>query len=244
MGQDNNAGLADIEAFMRERGVRRGRPAKGRAPQYIRRPYERKAPLPDFERVGARGWYLLSVSLDADYAVRHALEAIGFMPWLVECRVRRPDPKAFGRVLMMPEPAFPGYLLLPIDIENDPWHLIEKDERGTPRDKVERLLRHVGTNRFAQISPDSMIGLRRDVAESGGIVIIEKGACRWKERREEQKVETTFEPNQSVRVVAGKFQGFNGLYLATTSEARIKILLDNASLSPVVVLPEASVMPA
>jgi transcription antitermination factor NusG len=93
------------------------------------------------------------------------------------------------------------------------------------------------------LSGASIARLRRDIDEAGGVVIVEKGRCRWKERREPPPT-PMFEVNQPIRVTDGKFSGFSGLYLATTAEARIKILLDEARLAPVIDIPEAWVSPA
>lgn len=201
------------------------------------------AALPDLAAMAGRSWYVVAVELQADYPVREELRARGFTPWLVECRTRvRDAPKREVR-LGDPEPAFPGYLLLPLDLARDTWATIEEI------DGVDRLLRHAGAERPTPIRGAAIAELRGVIERAGGVVVIEQGAKvsrRWKEllAPKDEKALEPFAKGQALRITAGHYRGFSGLYLMQRAQDRVRLLLDTLYGGQVIDLPEAWVDPA
>lgn len=206
----------------------------------LRRPAPRPdAELPDLMAFAGRRWYVAALAEPGqDYAARDRLVAGGWRPWLVECRIRRRDAKT-GVAVSARLPAFPGYLLLPLDLAREAWEMVEAV------DGIDRLLRLAGAESPRALPGDAVARLHRLVAEADGVVLIEDGnRCRWRDPAMPQpKRAEIFAAGEKVRVIAGPFQGFEGLYVALASEDRIKILLDTLGGGRVIALPEAWVFP-
>jgi transcription antitermination factor NusG len=229
-----------VAAWLQGRGATRCRPVQARRHDWATPAAPRGAiALPDLMALAGRRWYVAAIDPGNDYRVHREVVAAGFaLAWLVECRIRRRDAKR-GVMFTAPEPAFPGYLLVPLDLARDPWPAIEEV------DGVERLLRRAGAESPAPIRGEAVARLRADIDIAGGVVIIEEGSrARWKELVEKTlKREEIFAKDQRLRIVAGPYTGFEGLYQEPRPEERIKMLLDTVESAPVVELPEAWVEP-
>jgi transcription antitermination factor NusG len=241
----------EIAAFFADGGaVTRGAPVKARYGGWARpkpviaSPARLDEPAVDFIVDAGGGvtlgqhWYIVAVEPGRDYRIAEELSRGGVETWLPECRVRKRDARK-GTMLLKIEPVFPGYLLVRLDRDRVSAGLIAAIE-GV--DGVDCLLRRVGDLRPCPLPGGEVASLKEQIDVSQGVVIIEAGACRWKKRDERNRKEICA-PGAEVRVLAGMFQGFNGLYLETTAIGRIKILLDIFGRSTPIDIEEALAQP-
>lgn len=188
--------------------------------------------------LAGRRCYVASVEPQAERRVLRELQAAAIAAWLPECRMRKPDRKRRIMVLGAPEPLFPGYLLVWLDLARDGDAAVLAVE-GI--DRVDRLLRRIGSPRPCPLPGAEVATLRRLIDQSGGELRIDCGAFKWVERR--QKRPEICAPGDPVRVLDGPFTSFGGLYLHPTAEGRVKILLDLFGRSTPIELEEAQVEP-
>lgn len=107
-----------------------------------------------------------------------------------------------GRRIVRVEPMFPRYLFIHLDTASDNWAPI----RSTLG--VANLVRF---GMFPSPVPQDLIDALRARDDSAGVQDVPLH---------------TFEEGQTVRIEEGPFMGYEGIFLARTSEERVLILLD------------------
>jgi transcription antitermination factor NusG len=223
---------AAIEQFIQTRGVKRCRPAKASGTfQYPDRLVEKV--LERMEGI-IRRWFVLSVAPGMDRRVHDRLRKSAIDVWMPECRIRRRVTRRSPMTLGAPEPVFPGYLLVRVDLDHDRWWLLEAVEGA------ERFLRHLGGIIPAAVPDDLVDGLKREIDLSGGVLVIDKGRARWRRGASDGRVKT----GDQVRLLDGAFAGSVGICQEADPDRRIKILLDIFGRRTAVIVSEALVEPA
>jgi transcription antitermination factor NusG len=228
----------EIAAFVAVgRGVTRCPPVKARHGAWARPKPAVAEPqgIADPHANAGRHWYVAAVEPGRDYRVCDELRRGGLDAWLPECRVRRRDARR-GVHFMRPEPVFPGYLLVRVDLALLAPEAIEATEG------VDCLLRRAGDSRPCPLPGAAVAALKREIDAAHGVLIIEAGACHWKKPAADGREEICA-PGEPVRVLEGPFTGFNALYLQRAAADRIKILLDIFGRSTAIEIEEALVEP-
>ena len=189
-------------------------------------------------RIG-RKWYVAAVEPGRDYRVAAELARVlgprGVEAWLPECKVRKRQARR-GVMVSAVEPLFPGYLLVRVDLA-----LCGGPAAIEAADGVDCLLRRIGGALPYPLPGDAVAGLKRQIDQAGGVLLIEDGHWRWKKELEERK--EICAAGAPVRVLGGPFTSFNGLYLETRGEDRVKILLDIFGRPTAIEIEEALVEP-
>jgi transcriptional antiterminator RfaH len=115
--------------------------------------------------------------------------------------MRTPRRRA-GRRIIRVEPMFPRYLFIHLDTESDNWAPI----RSTLG--VANLVRF---GLYPSAVPDDLVAALRAREDAAGVQDIPLH---------------TFEEGQKVRIEEGPFMGYEGIFLARTSQERVMVLLD------------------
>lgn len=152
-------------------------------------------------QVGSRDrrWYLVYSKPRQEALAKENLERQGYTTYLPLLRTPR---KRLGRRIIRIEPMFPRYLFIFLDTETDNWAPI----RST-----------VGVNTLVRFGmtpspvPDDLIELLKQREDSSGVQDIPMH---------------TFKPGQTVRIEEGPFMGYEGIFLAESSQQRVLVLLD------------------
>lgn len=144
-------------------------------------------------------WYLVHSKPHKEELARVNLERQGYPTYLPRMRTPR---KRMGRRIIRVEPMFPRYLFIRLDTESDNWAPI----RSTLG--VANLVRF---GMFPSPVPEDLIETLRARDNESGV----------------QEVPMhEFNEGQRVRIEEGPFMGYEGIFLARTSEERVLILLD------------------
>ncbi len=170
-------------------------------------------------QVGSRDrrWYLVYSKPRQEALAKENLERQGYTTYLPLLRTPR---KRLGRRLIRIEPMFPRYLFIYLDTETDNWAPI----RST-----------IGVNtlvRFGMMPspvPDDLIKLLKQRDDSSGVQDVPM---------------FQFEHGQRVRIEEGPFMGYEGIFLAKTSQQRVLVLLDIVGKSAKARIGEMALSPA
>lgn len=144
-------------------------------------------------------WYLVYSKPRKEELARVNLERQGYPTYLPMMRTPR---RRMGRRIVRVEPMFPRYLFIHLDTASDNWAPI----RST--------LGVANLVRFGMLPspvPQDLIDTLRARDDSDGVQDVPLH---------------TFEEGQKVRIEEGPFMGYEGIFLARTSEERVLILLD------------------
>lgn len=144
-------------------------------------------------------WYLVYSKPRKEELARVNLERQGYPTYLPMMRTPR---RRMGRRIVRVEPMFPRYLFIHLDTASDNWAPI----RST--------LGVANLVRFGMLPspvPQDLIDTLRTRDDSDGVQDVPLH---------------TFEEGQKVRIEEGPFMGYEGIFLARTSEERVLILLD------------------
>lgn len=144
-------------------------------------------------------WYLVYAKPSKEELARVNLERQGYPTYLPMMRTPR---RRGGRRIIRVEPMFPRYLFIHLDTESDNWAPI----RSTLG--VANLVRF---GMYPSPVPDDLIAALRARDNASGVQDVPLH---------------TFEQGQKVRIEEGPFMGYEGIFLAKTSEERVLILLD------------------
>lgn len=144
-------------------------------------------------------WYLIYSKPREEGLAKKNLDRQGYDTYLPMARVPR---RRSGRRVVRVEPMFPRYLFIHLDTETDNWAPI----RSTFG--VSTLVRF-GPKPSAV--PDDLIDLLKQRDDARGVQDIPMHE---------------FETGQRVRIEEGPFMGYEGIYLAPTSQQRVIVLLD------------------
>jgi transcriptional antiterminator RfaH len=144
-------------------------------------------------------WYLVYAKPRKEDLAKVNLERQGYPVYLPMMRTPR---RKLGRRIIRVEPMFPRYLFIHLDTETDNWAPI----RSTLG--VANLVRF---GMFPTPVPDDLIQILRARDNASGV---------------QELPLNTFEEGQRVRIEEGPFIGYEGIFLAHTSEERVLILLD------------------
>jgi len=144
-------------------------------------------------------WYLVYAKPKKEELARVNLERQGYPTYLPMMRTPR---RRSGRRIIRVEPMFPRYLFIHLDTETDNW---------APIRSTLGVVNLVRFGMFPSPVPDDLIETlaARDNAEGVQDIPL-----------------NTFEKGQTVRIEDGPFMGYQGIFLARTSEERVMILLD------------------
>lgn len=144
-------------------------------------------------------WYLVYAKPQKEELARVNLERQGYPTYLPMMRTPR---KRMGRRVIRVEPMFPRYLFIHLDTESDNWAPI----RSTLG--VASLVRF---GMYPSPVPDELVAALRNREDTAGIQDIPLH---------------TFKEGQKVRIEEGPFMGYEGIFLARTSQERVMVLLD------------------
>lgn len=144
-------------------------------------------------------WYLVYAKPQKEELARVNLERQGYPTYLPMMRTPR---KRMGRRVIRVEPMFPRYLFIHLDTESDNWAPI----RSTLG--VANLVRF---GMYPSPVPDDLVAALRNREDTSGVQDIPLH---------------TFETGQKVRIEEGPFMGYEGIFLARTSQERVMVLLD------------------
>lgn len=144
-------------------------------------------------------WYLVHSKPRQEQVAKEHLERQGYGTYLPLLRTPR---RRNGRRIIRIEPMFPRYFFIRLDTETDNWAPI----RST-----------VGVStlvRFGMMPtpvPDELIEALRQRDDSAGVQDLPLHK---------------FESGQQVRIEEGPFMGYEGIFLAESSQQRVLVLLD------------------
>ncbi len=144
-------------------------------------------------------WYLVYAKPKKEELARVNLERQGYPTYLPKMRTPR---RRAGRRIIRVEPMFPRYLFVHLDTEFDNW---------APIRSTLGVISLVRFGMFPSPVPDDLIETLHARDNSQGIQEIPLN---------------TFEEGQKVRIEDGPFMGYEGIFLAQTSQERVMILLD------------------
>lgn len=144
-------------------------------------------------------WYLVYSKPQKEELARVNLERQGYPTYLPMMRTPR---RRSGRRVIRVEPMFPRYLFIHLDTESDNWAPI----RSTLG--VANLVRF---GMYPSPVPDDLIAAIRARDNESGIQDVPLHS---------------FEEGQKVRIEEGPFMGYEGIFLAKTSQERVMVLLD------------------
>ena len=144
-------------------------------------------------------WYLIHSKPRQEEVARDNLERQGYSTYLPLLKTPR---RRMGRRIIRIEPMFPRYLFIRLNTETDNWAPI----RSTLG--VSTLVRFGMT---PSPVPDDLIEILRERDNSAGIQDIPMH---------------DFQSGQKVRIEEGPFMGYEGIFLAKTSQERVLVLLD------------------
>jgi len=145
-------------------------------------------------------WYLVYSKPRQEALAQENLERQGYDTYLPLLRTPR---RRLGRRIVRIEPMFPRYFFIRLDTATDNWAPI----RSTFG--VSKLVRFGMTT--PSPVPDDLIKLLRKRDDSAGVQDIPMHE---------------FERGQKVRIEEGPFMGYEGIYLAETSQQRVLVMLD------------------
>lgn len=146
-----------------------------------------------------RRWYLIYSKPRQEGLARDNLDRQGYETYLPLLRTPR---RRLGRRLIRIEPMFPRYFFIHLDTATDNWAPI----RST-----------VGVSTLVRFGmdpspvPDDLIELLRQRDDSSGVQDIAMHH---------------FHTGQKIRIEEGPFMGYEGIFLAETSQQRVLVLLD------------------
>ena len=149
--------------------------------------------------VPQKHWYLVYAKPRQERAARENLARQGYAVYLPLLRIPR---RKMGQRVIRVEPMFPRYLFIYLDREQDNWAPI----RST-----------IGVSKLVRFGPepspvpDSLIQALREREDVEGVQDLPLH---------------TFEAGQRVRIEEGPFMGYDGIFLAKTSQERVLVLLD------------------
>lgn len=146
-----------------------------------------------------RRWYLIHSKPRQEGTAKENLERQGYRIYLPLLRTPR---RRVGRRVIRIEPMFPRYLFIHLDTETDNWAPI----RSTIG--VSTLVRF-GTTPTPV--PDDLIETLRERDDSAGVQDIPMHE---------------FKAGQKIRIEEGPFMGYEGIFLAKSSQERVLVLLD------------------
>jgi transcriptional antiterminator RfaH len=146
-----------------------------------------------------KNWYLIYAKPHKELVAKENLERQGYEVYLPMARVRR---RRLGKGATRIEPLFPRYLFIRLDTQTDNWSPI----RSTMG--VSNLVKF---GMYPSIVPKSLIEVLCERCDEEGIQDIIPGE---------------FKSGESVRVMEGPMMGFEGVFLAKTSNDRVFVLLD------------------
>lgn len=147
----------------------------------------------------SKSWFLVHCKPRQEMTARDNLERQGYKVYLP--RTRQPR-RRNGRLVTRIEPLFPRYLFVQLDTETDNWAPI----RST-----------VGVSMLVRFGtapgrvPDRLIELLRSRESDAGL-------HDW--------VAPVLHSGQSVRVAAGAFHDYEGIFIARSGPERVVVLLD------------------
>jgi len=144
-------------------------------------------------------WYLLYSKPKKEELARVNLERQGYPTYLPMMRTPR---RRSGRRIIRVEPMFPRYLFIHLDTESDNWAPI----RSTLG--VANLVRF---GMYPSPVPEDLVELLAARENAEGVQDIPLHS---------------FEEGQKVRIEEGPFMGYEGIFLARTSQERVMVLLD------------------
>ncbi|MDZ7841045.1 MAG: transcription/translation regulatory transformer protein RfaH [Gammaproteobacteria bacterium] len=144
-------------------------------------------------------WYLVYAKPQKEELARVNLERQGYPTYLPMMRTPR---RRSGRRIIRIEPMFPRYLFIHLDTESDNWAPI----RSTLG--VANLVRF---GMYPSPVPEDLVNALRARENEEGIQDIPLHE---------------FEEGQKVRIEEGPFMGYEGIFLAKTSQERVLVLLD------------------
>lgn len=146
-----------------------------------------------------RRWYLIHSKPRQEEVAKENLERQGYSTYLPLLRTPR---RRMGRRIIRIEPMFPRYFFIHLDTETDNWAPI----RSTIG--VSTLVRFGMT---PSAVPDDLIEILRQRDDSAGVQDIPMHE---------------FKAGQKIRIEEGPFMGYEGIYLAKSSQERVLVLLD------------------
>lgn len=146
-----------------------------------------------------KSWFLVYTKPRQEQTARHQLGRQGYPVYLPMTQQNR---KRNGRRVSVIEPLFPRYLFIQLDTCRDDWGPI----RSTIG--VSALVRF---GKEPAMVPDALIETLRSRESTTGL-------HDW--------AEPVFHAGQSVRVVGGVLQGYEGIFVAGTGRERVVVLLD------------------
>jgi len=144
-------------------------------------------------------WYLIHSKPRQEVVAKENLERQGYSTYLPLLRTPR---RRMGRRVIRIEPMFPRYFFIHLDTETDNWAPI----RSTVG--VSTLVRFGMTPTPV---PDNLIATLRERDDSSGVQDIPIHE---------------FKTGQKVRIEEGPFMGYQGIFMAKTSQERVLVLLD------------------
>lgn len=144
-------------------------------------------------------WYLIYSKSRQEPLAKENLERQGYSTYLPLLRTPR---RRLGRRIIRIEPMFPRYFFIRLDTQTDNWAPI----RSTIG--VTNLVRFGMT---PSPVPDELIQVLRDRDDSSGVQDIPMHE---------------FKEGDMVRIEEGPFTGYEGIFLAKTSQERVLVLLD------------------
>lgn len=144
-------------------------------------------------------WYLVYSKPKKEELARVNLERQGYPTYLPMMRTPR---RRSGRRIIRVEPMFPRYLFIHLDTESDNWAPI----RSTLG--VANLVRF---GMYPSPVPEDLVQLLVARENTEGVQDVPLH---------------TFEEGQKVRIEEGPFMGYEGIFLAKTSQERVMVLLD------------------
>lgn len=156
-------------------------------------------PVDASSRTARKHWYLVYTKARQEELARVNLERQGYDTYLPLIRNAR---RRLGRRVIRVEPMFPRYLFIRLDTESDNWSPI----RST-----------LGVSKLVRFGseptpvPDRLVATLRQRDDESGVQDIPLHE---------------FKPGERVRVEEGPLSGYEGIFLARTSQERVLVLLD------------------
>ena len=144
-------------------------------------------------------WYLVHAKPRQEDLAKANLERQGYQAYLPKLRIPR---HRMGRRVIRIEPMFPRYLFIRLDTATDNWAPI----RSTVG--VSTLVRF---GMYPSAVPDDLIEYLRSRDNAEGVQDLPLH---------------TFQPGEKVVIEEGPFRGYEGIYLAQSSQERVTVLLD------------------
>ena len=156
-----------------------------------------------------RRWYVVQTPPSREYVARQLIKQRGFDVFLPECveSSRRKMPGGRYLTTIIEGPLFPMYLFVRFDPRVTAWRTIEHALVGT------RVLTQDDQPR--PIRSDLVDFIRGQVDEARGKVQVDI----------DRTGQPTFEKGQAVKLLAGPFAGFAGVFVGDAGE-RVRVLLD------------------